>query len=106
MEALYEKIKEYGLTNVELLKFKAVDKTAAVVASAIARLVTFLFLLMFLLSLNVAVALWIGFLLGKTYYGFLIMAGFYCVGGIIMHLFLRDWLKKRIRNSLINKMLN
>jgi tetrahydromethanopterin S-methyltransferase subunit B len=47
------------------------------------------------MALNIAAALWIGDMLGKAYYGFLIVAGFYAIVSIILLL-----VHRRIQASL------
>jgi len=59
---------------------------------------------MFFMILNIGIALWIGEMLGKSYYGFLILSGFYAILAIIVQIFSNRWIKKPIRNSIILQM--
>lgn len=100
IDPLIEKAEAYGKTSFELLKFKFLDKTAAVSATLISRLLLGIILSLFAILLNIAIALWLGELLGKNYYGFLIVAGFYGLCGMIL-LFLQPMIKARINISII-----
>lgn len=106
IDPLYERIEEYGKVSFELVKLKALDKTSAVASTFVSRAVAFLVLAMFFLVLNIGVALWLGDLLGKSYYGFFCIAGLYGVIGSVLYFFMHKWMKARVSNSIITQMLN
>jgi hypothetical protein len=60
---------------------------------------------MFALVLNLGVALWLGELLGKSYYGFFIVAAFYLLAGLVLHFFLQRWIRKPISDLIITQAL-
>jgi hypothetical protein len=101
METLFEKTENYAKKSVELYKLKAVDKSADVISTIISRLVVALFITLFFLVFNVGVALWISVSLGKLYYGFFIVAGFYACVALLLYIFRYKWIKEPIRNSII-----
>ena len=105
IEPLLERVEQYSKTSFELFKLKSLDKTADVTSSLISRLAFVLVFALFALTLTIAVALWLGDLLGKNYYGFLLVASFYCLVGIIL-LFTHPFIKGRINNSIIKQILN
>lgn len=106
IEPLFEKAREYGKTSFELFKLKALDKTAGSMSTIVSRgLVVFAFA-MFITILNIGVSLWLGELLGRLYYGFFCVAGFYALLGIVLYFFLNKWIKKRVSNSIILQILN
>jgi hypothetical protein len=105
VDPLIERVEQYGKTSFELLKLKSLDKTADVSSAVISRLILGVVLLLFTLTLNTAIALWLGDLLGKTYYGFLIVAAFYALAGIIIY-FLHPPIKARINNAIIKQVIN
>jgi hypothetical protein len=105
MEPLLQKAEEYGKTSLELLKLKALDKSASVSSSFISRLFFVIAITFFFIILNIALALWLGDILGKNYYGFFIVALFY--GILTAALFyLHPSIKGRISNSIITQILN
>jgi hypothetical protein len=106
IEPLIERFDAYGKASFALIKLRLVEKTAGVFSTFIARCVVVIVFSMFVVSLNIGVALWLGDLLGKTYYGFFCVAGFYGLIGLILYFFLNNWMKKQLNNSIILQMLN
>ena len=105
IENLVSQAGDYLNTRLELLKLKTVDKTSEIISSVVSKLALILFFVIFTLILSMGAAFWIGDILGKTYYGFLIIAGFYLVVGIILYTCRRSWIKAPIANVLIRKIL-
>jgi len=106
VESLLEKATDYGKSSFELFKYKAVDKASDAVSSIIPHSVVFALIAIFMLFLNLGLAFWIGDMLGKAYIGFFIIAGFYCVLGVVIHFLMHKWLKKVICNYIIKFLLN
>ena len=105
IESLFEKAEAYGKTTYELSKLKLLETVNTVVTSVIARLSVILMISMFSFVLSIGIALWLGDLLGKVYYGFFIVAGFYFVAGIVLHILLHRWVKKPISELIIKQAL-
>ena len=105
LEPLLERAEEYGKTTFELLKLKSLDKTATVASAFISRLVLTSVIILFVFTLTVAAALWLGDELGKNYYGFLIVASFYGLVAIVL-LLIHPFIKARVNNSIIKQLLN
>jgi hypothetical protein len=106
IEPLFERTEEYGKTSYELFKLKALDKTAGVLSTFISRGAVVLALTMFIVIVSIGIALWLGDLLGKSYYGFFCVAGFYAIIGGVLYFFMHNKIKKRISNSIISQILN
>jgi len=104
IESLLEKAAEYGKASYELVKLKALDKTSDVVSSFIPHSVVFILIVSFLLFFNLGLAFWLGEILGRTCFGFFVIAAFYAVTGIVMHFFMHKWLKKTIGNYFIKQL--
>jgi hypothetical protein len=105
LESLLEKAAEYGKTSLELAKLKALDKSSDIVSSMVPGSVVLVLITSFLFFSNFGLALWLGEILGKTYYGFFIVAAFYGLIGLIMYFFLRKRFKKIVNNYFIRKVL-
>lgn len=105
IEPLIERAENYGKTSLELIKLKTVEKTADVVSTSVSRGAAILFLTMFTVIINIGIALWLGDVLGKSYYGFFCVAGFYGIVGGVLYFFMHNWIKERVSNSLISQML-
>jgi len=105
IESLLERAAEYGKTTYELVKLKALDKTSEVVSSFIPRSVVFVLIALFMLFVNLGLSFWLGEILGKTFYGFFVVAAFYGLIGIVIHFFMHKWLKKLVFNYIVKHML-
>jgi hypothetical protein len=105
IESLFERITDYGKTSLELAKLKAVDKTSDVVSSFVPHAVVFVLIASFFLFVNLGLAFWFGGILGKTEYGFFVVAGFYIFIGFFIHFFMHKWIKKVIYNYIIKLLL-
>jgi len=105
IESLLEKAADYGKTSFDLIKLKALDKTTDAVSSFIPHSFVFVITAIFLIFLNLGLAFWLGEILGNIYFGFFVVAGFYGIVGIVLHLFLHKWIKRVICNYLIKNVL-
>jgi len=106
LEALLERATEYGKTSFELAKLQALDKASDAVSTIVPHSMALSVFACFLLFLNVGAAIWLGELLGKIYFGFFIVAGFYLVVWLIVHFLMHSWLKRTLRNYIIDKVLD
>lgn len=104
-ESLIEKGEQYGKTTIELLKLKTLDKSSDVVSNLISWAIVIVLTVLFFLILNIGVALWIGELLGKSYYGFFAVAGFYALLAIIFGIFREQLIKRPVKNSIVSQVL-
>lgn len=100
IESLFETAEQYGKTSLNLIKLKAIDKASELISTVLSWVIVIIVLALFFIVLNIGIALWLGEMLGKTYYGFFIVAGIYAVLGIIFLL----WVQKPINNSIISKL--
>jgi len=105
IESLIEKGEQYGKTTLELLKLKTLDKSADVVSNLVSWLIVLIFAVLFFLILNIGVALWLGELLGKAYYGFFVVSGFYALLALIFGIFRKQIVKNPVNNSIITQVL-
>ncbi|HBE42411.1 MAG TPA: hypothetical protein DDW27_14635 [Bacteroidales bacterium] len=105
IESLLERVTDYGKTTYELVKLKALDKTTDVVSSFIPHSFVLVLIAIFILFASMGLALWLGEIIGKTFYGFLVVAAFYGIMGMIIHFFLHKWIKKLVSNYIIKHVL-
>lgn len=105
IESLFERAETYSKTSINLLKLKAIDKTADIISNLISWMVVISAITLFFMILNIGIAFWIGELLGKPHYGFFIVAAFYALVGIIFRVFSNQWIRKPISNSIISQMV-
>ena len=105
IETLFEKLEAYAKINLDLFRLKAINISADMVSSIASKLVVFVVIILIVISLNTGLAIWIGDLLGKTYYGFFIVAAFYVLLALVLH-FVPGIVKSPLNDSMILKMLN
>ncbi len=105
IESLIEKGEQYGKTTLELIKLKTLDKSADAASEVVSWLIVVIFATLFFLILNVGIALWIGDLLGKSYYGFFVIAGFYALLALIFAVFRKQLIKRPVNNSIVTQVL-
>ena len=101
LESMFERIKNYIETRAELLKLKAIDKSSSFVSVLITYVAVFVIFWFFFLLLNIGIALLIGDLLGKFYYGFFILAAFYAIVGIVLLKNKNKWVKTPVINMMV-----
>jgi phosphoglycerol transferase MdoB-like AlkP superfamily enzyme len=106
IDELLGKAAEYGRAELELAKLKALDKASDIVSASVPRLIVMLSLTVFILFLNLGIALWVGGLLGNLFLGFFAVAVFYGIIALILHLFMRKCLKKKVGDYIIKRVLN
>lgn len=105
IESLIEKGEQYGKTTLELLKLKTLDKSADVASNLVSWLIVIIFVVLFFLILNIGVALWLGELLGKSYYGFFVVSGIYALLALLFSIFRKQLIKDPLNNSIIEQVL-
>jgi hypothetical protein len=105
IESLFTQSKEYVHTRLEIYKLKAIDKSSTVVSSIILGIVLFVIFFIFFVVLNVGIALLIGDLVGKSYWGFLILAAFYAIVGLFLFLKRDKIFKTPVTKLIIGKFL-
>jgi hypothetical protein len=103
MESLFERVEDYGLTTFELSKLKALETITSIFVSFLSRMIVSSMILVFF---NIGIALLLSEWLGKIYYGFFVIASFYLVAVIVLHFFLRTWIKDYLSNLIIIKSLS
>ena len=105
VEPLLERAREYWTTSLELYKLKALDKASRVIASLVTRIVMVASFTIFFLFINIAIALWLGDVLSKSFYGFFWVAGFYFAVWL-MFLAFRPGIKKKISDAVIARIMS
>lgn len=105
IETLWEQTEHYGRTSYELTKLKMLESSIHIVTSLVAKASVIFVASLFLLVLNIGIAFLLGDLLGKIYYGFFIVAGFYFLASVLLHFFLYRWIKNPVSDLIIKQAL-
>jgi len=102
IEMLFDKIEQYGKTSIQLYRLKAIDKVTDVFASIATRIIIAVSIALFFILLTIGLSLFLGELLGKTYYGFFAMAGLYVLLAIVC-LVWKKYLEATFNNYIIKE---
>jgi len=105
IDALLSDAGDYIETRTYLWKLKGIESLADVsgeLASGLGMIGIVAFVVMLF---SVGLALLIGDLLGKSFYGFFIIGGAYFIFGLICYICRNRWLKEPFSNLLIRKIL-
>lgn len=99
VEEMAGHIKDYVNIRMDKAKLDVAEKTSGVLANLIAGSVVLLVFLLFFLFVNFSIAYALSDWIGKTWAGFLVVAGFYLLTGIIV------WLARQriLRIPIMNK---
>lgn len=99
---LADDLRGYVETTVEIYKLQATEKIADLVAGMMINIILLVVVSMAFLFFSLAAAFLIGRALGETYWGFLIVAGFYALLGLVIHLMKNKGLKNSIADGIIH----
>jgi hypothetical protein len=106
IETLIDRAKSYAETRLHILRLKGIDKLSAIISLIVSMIAVLLISFIFVMFLSIGIAIYLGELLGNYYFGFLIMAAFYLITGLLLFKFRDKWLKAPIVNSLIKSLLD
>ncbi|MDD4150322.1 MAG: hypothetical protein PHE33_09855 [Bacteroidales bacterium] len=104
-ETLVDRAKDYGQTSLILVTLKALYKSSEVLSSTISNSIGPAIICFAVLFANLGLAFWLGEILGSLNAGFFIVAAFYLVLALFIHIFLRKWMRKCFRNLIIKNVL-
>ncbi len=103
IDDLFKRVTEFSITYIEIIKLKTLDRFSEIVSAIFPDFIVSIIMLVFLLFINLALAFWLGDVLGRVYLGFLLVAGFYLLSGLIFHFFMRGWVRKTASNYFIRQ---
>ena len=102
-DSLPENIADYVSAKIDILKLKAIDKTAAAGTGIIVGIMLFVFGWFTLMFLSFTAAIAISSATGKAYLGFLLVAVFYTLLAIVLVLLKEKLITVPIINALLKK---
>jgi hypothetical protein len=106
VESLFDRVKSYVETRIDLLRLKAIDKSSSFLSLLISMIVVILISFISVMMISVGLALLLGDCLGKSYYGFFIVGGIYLITGLVLYSMRDKLLKSPIANSMIHNLMN
>jgi uncharacterized membrane protein YqjE len=106
IESLADQVKEYVNTRVELTKLSLAEKTSLLIGNLIAVTIVVLLFLFVIVFGSIAGAWALSDWIGKPYSGFLIVAGFYLLLGIIVWLTRGRFIRFPVMNAILKQLYN
>jgi len=105
IEELTDTVKTYIITNFELLKYEALERSSFIWANLASTIILSVVGLLFVIFLSVGVGCFLSTVLDCAYLGYAIVAGFYLVILLIIGLGRKKFLEKPIRDSIIRQIM-
>lgn len=105
LELLFKRVEDYSKTTIELIRLTTINKTAEVVSVLASHLLMLTLVAFFLFFINVGISLWIGEALGKMFLGFLIVALFYLIVGLLFYKFKKTIIEDSVNQIVIKTLL-
>lgn len=103
-EDLTASVKEYVETRVDELKVSFVEKTSAIISNVLAGILIAVIFSFCVILASVGLAFWAGIQLGSVWMGFLAVACFYLVSGVIVWLLRGSIIRRPVMNTLIRQL--
>lgn len=104
-DTFIEKIQKYINTQLELIKLQSLETFSNLISLLVVRAAAIIMLLIFVFVLSIAGAFYLGEVLGKDYYGFLIIAGLYGIAALIIRYGLQGSARTQVANFIIREIL-
>ena len=102
-QKLVEKVTEYIKVRKELVLLKTVDKGSQIFANLLSDVLVLVFTILAFLFGSFALSLYLSEILGNSYSGFLVVAGFYLLVALVLYSIKDKYLEKKIMNVIIAK---
>lgn len=105
VETVFKRIENLTTNQTALIKLKLYNKTADLATFLAMKAIIVTVLGLFFILLNIGLSLWIGEMLGKTYFGFFVLAAFYAVAAIFIKTSVYKYLQQQINMRVLSKIL-
>lgn len=105
-ESIFEKVKDYIETYIELKKLTIIEKAVLTLSSVILVILLAIVFIMVLLFASVGLALYLGDIFNSNYIGFFAVALIYIIILVIVLLMSKNYIKNPLVNLFIAKIFN
>ncbi len=105
VETIFKKIEDLTINQTEIMKLKMYNKSIDLATFLIMKTISVAIIGLFLMFINIGISLWLGDLLGKSYYGFLVVGLFYALIAIFIHGVIYKSIQMQISNVFLAKIL-
>lgn len=105
LESLIENVKAYIITTLKLTELKVVKSVTSAISALAALLTSVVLISILVIMISIGAGLWLGEILGKIYYGFFAVAGFYVIVIVLVRVFLQNWIKSLVGRSILKHLV-
>lgn len=105
IEDITESLKQYVMVNFEIIKLEATERTSVIGSSFVSGLIVAIAAFLFVFSLSIGLGFYLSALMGDTYSGFVIIAGFYFLLALVLFLGRKKFLETPFRDKIIQILL-
>lgn len=102
-EKMFTDVKDYAETRIDIVALNAQDKVSGMMSSIASIMILGVLLIFTVMFLSISGAWFLGEYLHSPSMGFLIVAVFYLILGVILYIKREDWIKMPIINSILKK---
>lgn len=106
LEDLSKNINSYVKTNLDLIKYQATERTCVIGSKIIANSILLLVTVLLILFISLGASIYLSKYFGNDYLGFIIVAGFYFLLGLILLIGKGSILERPIREKIIRNTFN
>jgi len=106
LQHLAEEVKQYVNVRIDLVKVTFAEKASAIIANSVATIISVVIFLFFLFFASAGLALFLSSIIGKSYAGFLIVAGIYLAVGLVIWYSRAKLIQIPIMNSIIRQLFD
>lgn len=103
IQQIFHHVENYISTTIELYKLKAYQKVAQIATTVITSVLMGFFGVLFLIFVSIGLAVYLGEVMGRMHYGFMIVAGIYLVLAIIVYALSKKVLKDKFNTMIVRK---
>lgn len=101
---LTESFERYAITRFELFKMESTHRFSLLGSGLVSAFLLGIIAISVVLFLSIATGMYLSEKIGNTYAGFLLVAAFYMLAGILLYKFRKKWVIIPMRDLIIRKM--
>jgi hypothetical protein len=105
LDILFARSVQLYKTNAELIRLKTIRKTSDIASTSISVFVVMIIFWLAVIIGSIGMSLWIGELLGKSFYGFLIVSACYIIIALFILIFRNQWIKYPLNKIFISELI-
>jgi|SRR3954470_19126140 hypothetical protein len=106
LQHLADEVKSYVNVRIDLLKLNVAETASSIIATTMAKVISGIIFLFFLLFGSIALSLFLSSVIGNSYSGFLIVSGIYLALGLLIWYTRKRFIQAPIMNAIIRQLFS